>query len=151
MKNSILSILIGALLLFMWNAISWMVLPFHANTLNNIPETSMDRQVLQESLPKDGVYHYPGFPKDDSAKSREMLASKLAEGPRITLMVFKKGGTSLFEVKTFVGNFGLNVMTVLVLLVVVSEMRNKSLKSILMTTTFIGLIVGLASDLPQMN
>lgn len=45
----------------------------------------------------------------------------------------------------------LNLSSVLVLLIIVSQIRDKSLKRILLTTTLVGLIIGLASDFPQMN
>lgn len=151
MKRKIVTIAIGALILFIWNALSWMALPFHSNTLNNIPETSIDSQLLQESLPKDGVYHYPGLPETQSSESMQAIEKKLKEGPRITLMVFKKGDTELFEAKTFAVSLLLNLLTVTVLFIVVNQMKEKSLKKILLTTTSMGLIIGLASDFPQMN
>lgn len=90
MKQKLISIVIGALILLIWNALSWMVLPFHSNTLNNIPETSFDSKLLQNSLPKNGVYHYPGLPENDSSESMQAMEAKFKEGPRITLMVFKR-------------------------------------------------------------
>jgi MFS-type transporter involved in bile tolerance (Atg22 family) len=151
MKRKIITIAIGALILFIWNALSWMVLPFHSNTLNNIPETSIDSQLLQENLPKDGVYHYPGLPESQSTESMQAIEAKLKEGPRITLMVFKKGGTELFEAKTFAVSLLLNFLTVLVLLTIVNRMEDKSKKSVLFTTILIGLTIGLVSEFPQMN
>ncbi|GEM_PF-4753532 len=39
MKKKITTLTIGTLILFVWNAVSWMVLPFHSNSLKNIPES----------------------------------------------------------------------------------------------------------------
>lgn len=145
MKRNILSIIFGTFILFSWNAISWMVLPFHSNTLNNIPESAFDSKMLQENLPEDGVYHYPS---DQGLKEFE---HKLKEGPRITLMVYNKGDTEFFNPKTFVLNLVFNLLTAMVLLSIVRQFKNKSLNNIVWKTILIGLLIGLVSDLPQMN
>lgn len=151
MKRITISILIGTLILFIWNAISWMVLPFHSNTLINIPETAFDKKLLQESLPDDGVYHYPGIPEDSSVEGMTELENKLKEGPRITLMVYKKGETGFFNPKSFALNLLFNLLTVSILLTIVRQFQDKSIKNVLKNSILIGIMIGLVSDLPQMN
>jgi hypothetical protein len=151
MARKVITIIAGAFILFGWNAISWMALPFHGNTLQSIPESAFDSELLEDNLPKDGVYHYPGLPKENTPSEFKALEKKLKEGPRITLMVFKKGSTEFFDPKSFALNFVFNLLTVLILLTVVQQLTNKSLRKILLTLLSIGLIVALTSDLPQMN
>lgn len=151
MKRIILSITIGTVVLFIWNAISWMALPFHSNTLNNLPDAAFDTELLQENLPKDGVYHYPGIPNDNSTESFKELEMKLKEGPRITLMVVKKGASNLFEPKTFGINLIFNILTVIVTYLILTFIDHKSFKRVFLATMLIGLTVALVSDLPQMN
>lgn len=55
MKQKIVSLVAGTLILFVWNALSWMVLPFHSNTLNSIPDIAINTELLKEHLTKDGV------------------------------------------------------------------------------------------------
>ncbi|WP_347924322.1 hypothetical protein [Pontimicrobium sp. SW4] len=38
-KKVLVSVILGTLLLFLWNVISWMALPFHTKTLKTIPES----------------------------------------------------------------------------------------------------------------
>lgn len=136
--------LIGAIILFAWNAISWMGLPFHANSLKTIPDQAINFSLLQEELPEDGIYHYPGLDTKD-------MATRLANGPRIPFMVYIKGKTSVFDPSSFAKNFLFNLISATLLFILIGKLSNHSLSSILTSSLVIGLIVGFASDFPQMN
>jgi hypothetical protein len=151
MKRKIISLIIGTLILFIWNAISWMVLPFHSNTLNSIPDNALNTELLQEHLLKDGVYHYPGFPKEDTPQALSVMEKGIETGPRITLMVFKRGKTELFSMLSFLGSVAFNFVTVLLLYFLIQISRVQTTKSILLMTLFVALIISFASDLAQMN
>ena len=148
-KRTVVSIILGTVLLFLWNVISWMVLPFHSNTLNNIPETAIETEVLKAKMPKSGVYHYPGLPTDNSKEALSKVKSKLNSGPRITMMVYKNGPTKLFESKTFLFSLLTNFLTVAFVFFVISKLKEP--KDILITTVGIGLIASLISDIGLWN
>jgi hypothetical protein len=150
-KRIIISIVIGTFILFAWNAFSWMVLPFHSNTLNNIPENSIDSELLQKTLTEDGVYHFPGLPTNNSENSIKEVERKLSVGPRITLMVYKNGSTKLFNPNQFFGSLILNLLTVLLTFYLLTKLKLKTLKPILLTCITIGLLIGIVSDFGQMN
>lgn len=151
MKKKSITLLLGTFILFIWNALSWMVLPFHSNALNSIPESAFEQETFKTELPKDGVYHYPAFPSNNSPESFANYEEKLEIGPRITFMVYKNGATGVFEVSTFIINFIFNFLTVALLLFLLSNQTSKSLVKILITTLALGLLVSFTSDLPQMN
>jgi hypothetical protein len=151
MKRKIVSLIAGTLILFIWNAISWMVFPFHSNTLNSIPDNAINAELLRENLTKDGVYHYPGFPKEDTPQAISEMEKRIETGPRITLMVFKRGKTELFSMRSFLGSIAINIVTVLLLYSLIQISRVKTAKSILIMTFFVALIIGFASDFTQMN
>ena len=151
MKRKIVSLIAGTLILFVWSALSWMVLPFHSNTLNSIPDNAINAELLKEHLTKDGVYHYPGFPKDNTPQALKEMENRIETGPRITLMVFKRGKTELFSAVSFLGSVAINFFTVLLLYSLINLSRVQSTKTILLMTFFIALIIGFASDLAQMN
>ncbi len=102
-------------------------------------------------MTEDGVYHYPGLPKNQTEEAYKEVEAKLAEGPRITLMVYKAGGTSFFDPMNFFWNFIFNLLTVILVFGLVRRTANRSFKGILWVTIAIGLIVALMSDLPMMN
>ena len=151
-KQAIYSILSGTILLFIWNAVSWMVLPFHSNTLHTIPESVIQpAEALREAMPESGVYHYPGLPEGNSATAMEEIEAKLAEGPRITLMVYKNEPTELFELSSFIFSAVANLLTALIVFLIISRLGVASLRSAIVTCLLIGSVAAIVSDISQMN
>lgn len=151
MKRKIISLIAGTLILFVWSALSWMVLPFHSNTLNSIPVKAINAELLKEHLTKDGVYHYPGFPEENTPQALKEMENRIETGPRITLMVFKSGKTELFSMVSFLGSIAINFVTVLLLFSLLQVSGVQTTKTILLMSLFVALIIGFASDLAQMN
>ncbi|MCR9251193.1 MAG: hypothetical protein NXI20_12260 [bacterium] len=145
-KRTIISIVIGTVILFVWNAVSWMGLPFHSNTLNTLPESAINKSDMKQSMPESGVYHYPGLP--DANNSISDIEKKLAEGPRITLMVYKNSPTKLADPVSFLGSLIINLITVIFTFLVVSRFTPGN---VLIGTVMVGVVTILVSDFSQMN
>ena len=140
--RKILTILVGSFVLFVWNAISWMALPYHGDMLHTIPDTAIE-QVLQNGLPKgSGIYHYPGL-DDPEAEAKVM------EGPRIPFMVYLAESTSMYDPVTFLKSFTFNILSAFLLLIILSKLADPSLSATLLTSSLCGLLAGFSSDFPQ--
>ena len=151
MNRKILTLVFGTLILFIWNAISWMALPFHNNSLHNIPDGVIQAELMKKEMPESGVYHFPGMPDMSSKEQMSQVEKRLEDGPRITMMVYKNEPTKLFDPITFLWSLLINFLTVVLILKVVDSIRDKEFKSILATTISIGLIAALLSDVSLMN
>ena len=147
----IITIILGTFLLFIWNAVSWMTLPFHENSLTNIPDELIDREQLKSLMPESGVYHYPGMPNMNSPEALAQVEKQLEEGPRITLMVYKNAPSTLFDPMDFVVSLLLNFLMVLFTYFVIAQLVDKNVKSILFATTSMALLVIIINDLSLMN
>jgi len=145
------SVLIGTILLFVWNAISWTALPFHTGSVNNLPAAALDTANIQQIVPYDGVYEYPGRPEENTLENWAQLEEQVARGPRITLMVYKAGSSKLFDPKTLITDAIIDFLTVVLLLIILANLQDKSTASIWSTCVLIGAIIGLISDFAQMN
>jgi hypothetical protein len=150
-NKKIVSLIIGSLILFIWNAISWMVLPFHGQSLKSIPEEAIQASTMQQHMPEDGIYHYPGLYGADSPEGIAKIQEKLEQGPRITMMVYKSGSTSFFDPTNFVYSLALNFLSVFILLIMVTALKDHSSRNILKHCLLLGLLIGLVSDFSQMN
>jgi len=150
-KREIISIIIGTILLFIWGAVSWMALPFHGSAMNNIPEGAIDTEELKKLMPESGVYHLPGMPEDNSEAAMKKVEDQLEAGPRITMMVYKNAPTKLFDPKDFIIGLIYNLFTVLLAFFVISKLRNKDLKSIMMASLALALLVIVIADLSMVN
>ncbi len=149
-KKLIISTLLGGILLFIWNAVSWMALPFHSGSLNTIPDEAMDVANLQNTLSQDGVYHYPGLPGTNDQTMTD-IEKKLSEGPRITLMVYKSGPTEFFDPTMFLKSFLINLITAFLLVFILSKTNVIGWNNILMISVGIGVLIGIVTDVALMN
>lgn len=64
-KSLVLGGLLGGLVLFVWGAISWMVLPWHTMTLEKFTDEIAVAQVLTANVHQPGVYILPNAHKQD--------------------------------------------------------------------------------------
>ncbi|SHG71165.1 hypothetical protein [Flagellimonas flava] len=151
MKKTIITLVLGTFLLFIWNAVSWMVLPFHSQTLNSLPENVLDVEALKQSDLKSGVYHYPGFPDSQSPKAMATMEQLLQSQPRIPFMVVKKEPTLLFDPVQFFWSLMINLVTVTLAYFLIKKLSPKNPKSIFLYALALGGIVALISDLSLMN
>ena len=142
MKRFFLATFVAALALFVWNAISWMALPFHAGMLNTLPEPVAEAVKRTQSMVETGLYHYPGLDDPD-------MFQKVEEGPRIPLMMYVAEGSDAFDPMSFVKSFFFNLVSAGLLLLLLTRLADRSLKNVLVTSLIMGLLVGFMSDLPQ--
>ena len=110
MKNVYLGGLLGGIAFFLWQNISWTVIPWHQP--KNIPNDDFIAMDMKDNMPEPGVYHYPGFP----VESPEMTAAQKQEawngmlmrfksGPRISMLVYDPAGGAFMRPMQFVAGF----------------------------------------------
>jgi hypothetical protein len=81
MKKILIASVVGAVILFAWQALSWMVTPFHLHTFRHTPAQDSIIAVLNNSGLTTGVYQLPsvdntnvsGFDADYHKKSEELM------------------------------------------------------------------------------
>lgn len=67
MKRAFIGVFLGAVLYFVWGAVSWMALPFHDKTIKTLPEERLIRDTLKTVVTESGLYM---FPSDKTATGR---------------------------------------------------------------------------------
>ncbi len=141
-------ILLGSMILFIWNAISWTILPWHGNTLNTIPEGTISFDEIQK-VEGDGVYHYPGLPTSGSNEELKEIQKKLGDGQRVTLMVYRSDPTSLFEPMKYANSLILNIVISTLIVWVLAITRTNSQQTFRVCLAS-GILIALSSDIGQM-
>lgn len=71
MKRTFIAIIVGAIIIFIYQAMSWMVLPVHKNSLKYTPAHDSLLAVLNSSLPEEGLYMLPMAPPEMSQEEHE--------------------------------------------------------------------------------
>lgn len=97
-RKVILGGVLGGLVMFLWGAISWMVLPWHDLTIAAFPEESTIAEAVLAQAPQDGVYLLPNARQQDPRLSPEEKAQALSAatermktGPFIFMSVARSG------------------------------------------------------------
>lgn len=144
--KTIAHVVLATFLFTAWNFISWTVLPLHSNSLKNLPNDAIEELTMHRELPT-GVYHYPGLPADNSKDSWNAIAEKLRTGPRITIMVHRREGSSLFEFQSLAMAILFNLITSILLTILVTREKKTHSNSLQLILTS-GLIVCFSKALP---
>jgi len=85
-KKLVLGTVLGGLVLFVWSAISWMVLPWHNATIHPLTDGDAVAKVVAANAPESGVYGYPVQTDPDAE-------AKMQAGPFL-FIAYKTGGMS---------------------------------------------------------
>jgi hypothetical protein len=113
MKNILKGGIVGGIILFIWSALAWTVLPLHKSSLHNISNEDAVISSLQTNLDAQALYVFPGRP-DPSAGQPAMDAwtEKAMRGP-VGLIVYSPQGTDPMMVGQFIVGIIIDIMAAL--------------------------------------
>lgn len=149
-KKLWISSILGTIIIFIWNALSWMVLPLHDNALRTLPDEVLRTPEANKITLADGVYHYPGVPKYNSEEAMNTLEQKLQKDPKITLMVYRNAPNKPFDPLVFLESLVLNFISVIALLFVLYHTKKKSLQNMIKYSLAVAVILMVMVDFAQM-
>lgn len=92
-KSLVLGAVLGGLVVFIWSAISWMVLPWHNATLRTFTNQDQVASVLWEHVDVGGMYLLPNRPRDYGSMTAEQKREADA-----AMEEHMKSGTYMFGV-----------------------------------------------------
>jgi len=99
MKKQLIATLVGALILFVWQFLSWAVLPVHHSEYGHTPNQDKIMEVLNQNLTEEGTYMVPGVPPGTPhAEAEAAMASSVG-----------KPWASISYHKSFNVNMGMNM------------------------------------------
>jgi hypothetical protein len=93
--------LLGGITLFVWGAVSWVVLPWQNLTLNKFTNEDAVVAAITANAPKPGVYFLPnarlepGMTEAEKKAVYEATQKRMAEGPVVFASIRLKGAPSM--------------------------------------------------------
>lgn len=146
MGRILLGALIGAVVIFAWNFVSWVVLPWHNDTISTLPDEAQTTSALKAAIGERGFYAFPMMgpegPDDEDYKQRHR------EGPIGHLVIVPEGGAVMPPSKmaiSFAGNFLAALLAAMLLHPAAS--RGLGLPGRFVFVAGLGLFVGVVRDL----
>jgi hypothetical protein len=92
MARTLLAAVLGGVILVVWGMLAWVALPLHKDTVQNLPNEDAVVTALQ-GLPQQGVYIFPGMPKNSSDKAAmDAYMERYSRGPMGMVVYDPKGG-----------------------------------------------------------
>lgn len=122
MKNVVIGSLVAAVIVFAFQAMSWMVLPIHENTLKYTARQDAILSAL-ESLPEDGVYAVPNLPPGSTQEQHTAFEQNMV-GKSSAIVTYRKSYGGMMS-SQFVYGFILDLIAAFTLAYVMWTAREK--------------------------
>lgn len=150
--------LLGGVVMFFWGFVSHMLLPLGDAGLQVLPYQDEVLPQLATHLPQDGLYVFPwpesppGTPmpqNEEAMKKAEEMYKTMPSG----LIIFHPPGRAMLSPRQLITEFATNVVTSLIAAFLVSMVVNSldQFAKRMMFVTVIGLIAGIAVNIPHWN
>ncbi len=73
MKKTIIAAIVGGIIIFLWQFLSWGVLNLHKSAYGYTPNEAAILANLETNLPKEGGYILPGYPENGTDEQMEKI------------------------------------------------------------------------------
>lgn len=139
MKKLIIGALVGGILMWLWQFLSWTVMNLHNNAYQYTPKQDAILSFLSAQIEKDGQYIMPSLPPNATSEEHEALM-KAAEGKPNAVVMYHTSMTY---------NMGSNIIRGLIVdmlivgffCAIISRMNSLNFTAILISSLFVGMIV----------
>ena len=94
MKKMIIAALVGGIIMFAWQFLSWAALNLHKAANGYTPNNAALLTALESNLPKEGGYMIPGLPETATREEHEKMMKESDGKPWATIQYHKSGDFS---------------------------------------------------------
>ncbi len=123
MKTIIIGAVVAAVIVFIFQAMSWMVLPIHENSMKYSPQQDAIIENLSQNLQENGVYAIPNLPPNSSREQHEAFEKSMIGKP-FALIHFHKSYDGMMTSQLIYG-FILDLVAALILAYVMWTARDR--------------------------
>jgi fumarate reductase subunit C len=147
MKKTIVGALVGGIILFLWQFLSWTILDLHRPANEYTPKQDSIMSVLKTNLTADGGYYMPGLPKTATMDDHKKMMQTM-DGQPWARVEFHKSWHANMGMNMARGLI-VNILIVLLLCYVITKLNNNSFGRTFIATLGTGIIVFLNSAYTQ--
>ena len=142
MKKSIVGAIVGGLLIFIWQTLSWTVLDLHRPSQDYTPAQDTIMNALNASLPKEGGYLMPASPKGTGFEEATKAAEKNKGKPWASIQYHKSFDTNMNEMYVnMIRGLVATIVMVWLLCWILGKWNRLSFFNVFLACIFTGLIV----------
>jgi len=142
MKKSIVGAIVGGLLIFIWQFLSWTVLDLHRPAQDYHPKQDSILQYLNANIDKDGGYLLPSVPKGTSFDEANKKGEQMVGKPWASIQYHKAYKINMSEMyMNLVRGLVSSIFMVWLLCWILGKWGKTGFVNVFMACLFIGLIV----------
>lgn len=142
MKKTIIGSIVGGILIFAWQFLSWTVLNLHKAANRYTPNQDAIMTALNANLPEEGGYIMPGFPENATRADREILMKEANGKPWASVQYHKSQESTAGDMmKNMIRGLLVNIITVWLFCWILSKINDPGFGTILLASLFTGFIV----------
>ena len=154
-KSLILGAVLGGVTLFLWGAVSWLVMPWHMHGVHQFQDEAQVAQTLTANAPVSGVYLLPnvmdaqsGIGPETAQKQRAEAVARMKQGPYAFVAV-TLNGLDPTQPRQYVWALALDVFCALVVSWLLMQTQELSYLTRVWFVTVTGVLIGVAGQLPN--
>ncbi len=144
MKKLLIAALVGGIILFFWQFLSWSLLGIHNEMQQYTPKQGEILKALGENLSEDGFYYMPGLPNGSSQAEYEKLMAENKGKPWAQVFYHKAENTNMTA--NMARGVVVDILAVLLVAWLFSKMSNVGFQDILLGCLAIGLVSFLTTE-----
>ncbi len=137
MKKTIIGVIVGALILFIWQFISWAAVNLHSNTQQYTPKQTEILKYLGDNL-EEGFYYLPGSAPGTSSEEMQKQYEESNGKPWAQIYYHKALDTGMGM--NLLRGMVVDILAVLLLVFLLQKMGNPSFQTIVLSSLSVGLI-----------
>lgn len=138
MKKQLIGTFVGACILFIWQFLSWTLLPVHQSEYGYTPNHEKIMAVLNESLTQEGTYMLPGMDPNLSQEQMQAAMEASAGKPWAHITYHQAMNTNMGL--NMVRGFATDLVAVFLLIWLLVRLNNLSLGAAVQASVVVGLI-----------
>jgi hypothetical protein len=147
----IIAAILGGIVMFMWGALSHMVLGLGQSDMKTVPDEAAVISTLKSKLTEPGFYFLPGVDMNRTPSEEEMAAftTKHKEGPNAVL-IYQPAGEDIMTPRHFGTELGSNIVAAFVVGLILTFAAVGFSRGVIIST-FIGLTAWLSINVSYWN
>jgi len=134
---------LGAIILFIWSFVSWMVLPWHENSIHTFKDETAISQIIQSNASVSGIYFSPSYKAADAN-------TPPPQGPTVFAAVHLEGAQGSMTMPMVI-SFLTYLVAAFLVAWMLSKMNGSSYFQRVMFVVVFALAAGVVTDVPYWN
>ena len=149
MKKWLIGSIVGAILIFLWQFLSWTILPVHSGEAKYTPAQTEVLNAISASIKEDGVYMLPTLPSDASMEDHQKAMKDLEGKPWAT--VIYRSAYKMDMVMPMIRGFLIDLVLVFLLIYILTRAGIPTAMRILAGSVAVGLFTFLVGPYTMHN